>query len=480
MTPSASPPVQRPFGRQFDGPSPTKKRRLSRTPSLLGPAARSYSRGSTSSSSVQPPAFSRVGTPLDSNEDLHSARRASSFKVLNVWSNLADKYARRLDEDDIVDLENETIIKDYGVLSSSDDMYEIGCFADQHELEDRQSEEELLIAADDEPDELDAFNEVSESGDRDVDLKFSGQPKRLPPVRELDPADAADLAEFLEAEKTRKEKFGDLGEEEEDREEDENEDEERRVVGDEDEEFTEDSTAGYRSGTEIDGNGRDSGDSEEEETYEENVRDEDDSLRGHTDYRRVFTPSGSPEFDILGLTVRGGGEENSEEAKEQENASVLAEDDTLQVVTEDPLSPASDEGSEDELGAWEQDEGNTLYSLDNLDDNDSDVDNIGTDDFDDGPVILEEPVSANEYTQSPTPTLKSPRVPRTDKTKGKERAVKSDQSDWMLLESASSATSASPATVFQLQTPPRSSSFGPEARVAKPVATYSRKKTWKF
>lgn len=126
-----------------------------------------------------------------------------------MWSSLAEKYERRLDEDDIVDLESQTVIKDYGILRSTTDMYNIGCFAEQQEREHQGDD----IGLDDEPDEIDAFGDnVDCASQRDTDAEDELEllhSQRLPPVQELDPEDAADLAEFLEAEKTRRSRFGD-------------------------------------------------------------------------------------------------------------------------------------------------------------------------------------------------------------------------------------------------------------------------------
>lgn len=231
MTPSASPPVQRPFGRHSSAPSPAKKRRVSRAPSVPAPSLRGFSVASASSSSVSP-AFN-FDAPVDPGEELDAARRASSFRVLNVWSQLAEKYARRLDEDDIVDLKKGTIIKDCGVLRSSEDTFEIGYFAEEREKVERLDDGLPLVPADDEPDELDAFADLRDNvsrsetdGDDEDGFGLAQHTKRLPPVRELDPADAADLAEFLRAEQVRKEAYGDPdeGDEEDEYEEgDENE-----------------------------------------------------------------------------------------------------------------------------------------------------------------------------------------------------------------------------------------------------------------
>ncbi|KIK90786.1 hypothetical protein PAXRUDRAFT_70420, partial [Paxillus rubicundulus Ve08.2h10] len=92
-------------------PQPAKRPRLAGTPS--------------SSTSATPSASNDLASPVD----VHSARRASTLRVLNVWAQLAERYNKRLDEDDIVDLFSGAIIKDRGVLKGVSKDYNIGHFA---------------------------------------------------------------------------------------------------------------------------------------------------------------------------------------------------------------------------------------------------------------------------------------------------------------------------------------------------------------
>ena len=89
--------------RDSDGPSPTKKRRLSQPPSRA-PSKTPLSRNST------------PGFYVEDTKELHDDRRTSSLKVLQTWSRLAEKYSKALDEDDIVDLRNLTLLKDRGMV----------------------------------------------------------------------------------------------------------------------------------------------------------------------------------------------------------------------------------------------------------------------------------------------------------------------------------------------------------------------------
>lgn len=123
------------------------------------------------------------------------------MRMFDVWSTLAQKYSRRIDEDDIVDLVTGEIVKDRGVLSA-ETSWKFGRFADDSVDDSTGTDED----EDDDVDELDAF-----AGSPQV------SPRAVPPVRTVDPADAKDLEEFLDAERRRRE---DCGEEEDESEDD--------------------------------------------------------------------------------------------------------------------------------------------------------------------------------------------------------------------------------------------------------------------
>ena len=111
-----------------------------------------------------------------------------------MWSALEEKYARSLDEDDIVDLRIGGLVKDRGVLSRKTGMWDIGCFADPKEA---QAQADATQDDEDEDDEIGVW-----SSDAELDHRFN--PVNVPPVRELDPEDAKDLRAFLAAEEARK------------------------------------------------------------------------------------------------------------------------------------------------------------------------------------------------------------------------------------------------------------------------------------
>jgi hypothetical protein len=168
--------------RRTDAPSPSKRRKLA-TPSPASNASTSFSGYS-------------VSTP---DPQLEIERRASSSRVLSVWSALEDKYARRLDEGDILDLRSGGLVKDRGVLSGKAGTWTIGCFADAEEGSGESAGPEG--EDDDDEDEIGGWGSDSE-----LDHQFN--PVHVPPVQELDPEDAEDLRAFLAAEEVRKAEQG--------------------------------------------------------------------------------------------------------------------------------------------------------------------------------------------------------------------------------------------------------------------------------
>lgn len=236
-----------------------------------------------------------------------------------MWASLAEKYERRLDEDDIVDLKNETLIKDCGVLRSTADVYGIGRFAEEH---DRQLQDDEADLVDDDLDEIDAFadnTDCTSQAETDIEEAFElHRSRRLPPVQELDPDDAADLAEFLEAEKQRRERFGDP----------ESDEDAEEVVG-----------PGSRLSSPAS-----SGENEDSQA-------EDVDKPNTSSYRSVSILSGSPELDV----IRYGTEESA-------NADSLSARSATMESHED-ISEAGSVSDPDEIDAWDQDTSNVTYCL---------------------------------------------------------------------------------------------------------------------
>ncbi|KAF8237180.1 hypothetical protein L208DRAFT_1389720 [Tricholoma matsutake] len=187
ITPSASPPSSRSFFSQPyripDKASPAKRPRLASTSNHLQSHLPSAS------------------TTLD-QIDVHKAREASTLRLFDVWSSLADRYSRPLDEDDIIDITTGEFVKDRGFLRGSRN-WDIGCFADDVEKDVEEDEEEDVEEED--VDELDSFANPGAVEELDG-LGVDG--RRVHPVTEVDPADAEDLKQFLEAEQRRRETYG--------------------------------------------------------------------------------------------------------------------------------------------------------------------------------------------------------------------------------------------------------------------------------
>ena len=202
ITPSASPPPRTSlFSHAHDifpnVPPPLKRQRLASTPHQAS--------HDSSTSRPQSPA------------DVQMEREASKLRLLDVWSSLAERYIRRLDEDDIVDIISGEITQDRGFIRNSRKV-DFGAIAapvagdvtvDEGTDEDDEDDEDVY-----ELDELDAFADTTSKTDnaQESDIGLSVRP--APQVSPLDLANAEDLRAFLEAEQRIKQLCG--GEVEED------------------------------------------------------------------------------------------------------------------------------------------------------------------------------------------------------------------------------------------------------------------------
>lgn len=189
ITPSASPPPVRSFFPQpyrlTDSAPPLKRQRFL-----------SISRQSSVQSSS--PAKSTPEPPLD----LQKEREASTLRLLDVWSQLAERYTRRLDEDDIVDIRTGEIVKDNGVIRKSRKL-EFGA-----ELEPKNNKEKDGADAEEDEDDIDELDLFAQENGESDEVHSDMDGRRVPPVAPLDPRDAEDLRQFLEAERIRKEACG--------------------------------------------------------------------------------------------------------------------------------------------------------------------------------------------------------------------------------------------------------------------------------
>lgn len=193
ITPSASPPGSRVFPRIPDRPAPFKRPRLSSTPS------------SSASSRPPPP------QPRD-------FRLESSSRLFAFWDDLATRYNKPLDEDDIVDLRDLAFIKDRGVTRAAVQSYEIGSFAsagvDDASSQGAEDETEISAGEENAPEDEESADELDLISPPPVESAVQEKLQYyknwyVPPADEQNPEDAEAFREFEEAEKQRKELYGD-------------------------------------------------------------------------------------------------------------------------------------------------------------------------------------------------------------------------------------------------------------------------------
>ncbi|KAI0304430.1 hypothetical protein B0F90DRAFT_1253932 [Multifurca ochricompacta] len=195
LTHSASSPgpchVTRPPDHPPEHPSPSKRQRLASTPS--------------SSSLPSTPARDR------NNVDFYQARFESTMRLKDAWTQLAQRYARPLDEDDIIDLREEKILKDRGVVRSINAQINFGDVSLPDELGNDASSEGGAAHSEDE-DDFDEIDTLSH-GTR-LQNRLEAKLRRVKPLHdlELEDEDEDDLREFLEAEKRTREEFGPVDE----------------------------------------------------------------------------------------------------------------------------------------------------------------------------------------------------------------------------------------------------------------------------
>ena len=158
------------------------------------------------------PSSSISATPSASNEssssaEVNSARRASTLRVLNVWAQLAERYNKRLDEDDIVDLYSGAIIKDRGVVKGASRDYHIGHFAQPDGDQDYPDADQDQEDSEQDDDDNELLPPSEAATDDDVPISKKELLRGVPPLSAT--TDAEDLREFLEAEKKRRQLAGD-------------------------------------------------------------------------------------------------------------------------------------------------------------------------------------------------------------------------------------------------------------------------------
>lgn len=218
ITPSASPPppprsLSRatnypPADSDREQPSPSKRARLTRTPSSPLHHASSPFNAEPSSSTSHSHSASASASRNEPDEiskiDFQKARHESTMRVLNVWNQLAERYARPLDEDDIIDFATGKVIKDRGVLRSINSDYSFGFLSKAAQADDASSDGGGAVTEGEGegPDEID---EVEAEIQRSKDFLEKERKALLKKKRALGPEDQDDLKEFLRLERERQE-----------------------------------------------------------------------------------------------------------------------------------------------------------------------------------------------------------------------------------------------------------------------------------
>lgn len=171
-------------------PSPSKRPRLASTPSST----------------------SLPSTPTRDRDtvDFYQARFESTMRLRGAWAQLAQRYARPLEEDDIIDLREARILKDRGVVRGLHAQISFGGISILDEPGNDASSEAGGAHSEDEDD----FDEIdSISREARVPNRLEAQLRRVKPLRDLDSEDDDDLKDFLEAERRTREEFGPVDEE---------------------------------------------------------------------------------------------------------------------------------------------------------------------------------------------------------------------------------------------------------------------------
>jgi hypothetical protein len=171
-------------------PSPSKRPRLASTPSST----------------------SLPSTPTRDRDtvDFYQARFESAMRLRGAWAQLAQRYARPLEEDDIIDLRDARILKDRGVVRGLHAQVSFGGISILDEPINDASSEAGGAHSEDEDD----FDEIdSISREARVPNRLEAQLRRVKPLRDVDSEEDDDLKDFLEAERRTREEFGPVDEE---------------------------------------------------------------------------------------------------------------------------------------------------------------------------------------------------------------------------------------------------------------------------
>ena len=240
---------------------------------------------------------------LNADDELTAKRKESTLRVLSIWDSLEKRYARPLEQDDVVDLETMEIVHDRGALRSMPQR----TFGTVHRPEHTNGAESS--GGEDEDDEQDPDDDEDELNRWQAD-DFEEAIRLRPQPKQLTIHDENDLDEFLYEDEQRK-----------------------AVLGDPDEDLRQGSVESQSSFRPTP-----SGEQEQEE--------EDDDEGSATDDLDSVLPRKRVQFKSPSITPETGEHEGHEEDEEVEEEAhthrrqqAVAEDDGFS--SDDPLAVAS-------------------------------------------------------------------------------------------------------------------------------------------
>lgn len=143
--------------------------------------------------------------------DFYQACLKSVKRLEGTWNWLAQRYARPLEEDDIIDLRDARILKDHSVVCGLHTQISLGNFSRLDEPGNDTNSEVGGVHSKDK-DNFDKIDLISREAR--VPSRFEMQLRRVKPHRDFDSEDDDDLKDFLEAERQIRKEFGPVDERE--------------------------------------------------------------------------------------------------------------------------------------------------------------------------------------------------------------------------------------------------------------------------
>jgi len=229
------------------------------------------------------------------------------MRLRGAWAQLAQRYARPLEEDDIIDLREARILKDRGVVRGLHAKVSFGGISIL-DVPGNDASSEAGGAHSEDEDDFDEIDSISRKAL--VPNRLEAQLRRVKPLRDLDSEDE-DLKDFLEAERRTREEFGPVDEE-----------------VDEDEGFSEDLA---QLQDDVEGESGDLAD----EVIE--ILGSSDEESEHQDFSRTFTTRArdSDDEDELGRWVH----DESTAIYEVARTPTVPDDEVIEIFDTPPSSP---------------------------------------------------------------------------------------------------------------------------------------------